>query len=87
LYLLELRLAWLWLLTGYNRKLLLRGDRTLRESCYLKVLLESGIIPEILKIELLLRRSKLLLIELGLLLLWLAGLCLRRKLLSRKLLL
>jgi len=86
--LLELWLTLLALLPGNNRELLLRSDRTLWESCYLKVLLKCWVVPEILKIELLLgRRSKLLLIELGLLLLWLPGLCLRRKLLCRKLLL
>ena len=64
------------------------SSTNLWESCNLKVLLESRIVPEILEIELLLLgRAKLLLIELWLLLLWLAGLCLGRKLLSRKLLL
>jgi len=53
------------LLPGDGGELLLRSDRTLWESCNLKVLLESRIVPEILEIELLLLgRAKLLLIEL-----------------------
>jgi len=66
-----------------QRELLLRGDSALWKSCYLEILLESWIVPKVLEVELPGELRLLLL----LLLLWLSLLTLRRKLLSRKLLL